>query len=279
MKPLRFLTCCYGDNFAPYLFVLLNSIDEVYGSDATPIVYYDNISVDVVKEIKRKAPHAKLYYYNLKAHGCYIPEPCGGVQGKQENIAMERYFLTTGVDDALDGPLVILDCDMLVTKRLDKYLPDVSNCDILFTYKTELDEQLQWPINAGIQIVNNSEKVRGFYNLWQRETDWVIKNNADEFNIWGGIQQAAFGRIIQARKQKNYRIGFTRNDCFMRGVPCKYLNETRRVQDFNSASVLHYKGKWRYVLPDKEFTVYVNRDNAGKMYDLWQGHLERWNAR
>jgi len=277
MKPLRFLTCVYSDDFADYLFVLLNSIDEVYGSDAQPIIYYDNLSVDIVKEIKRKSPQTKMYYYNLEKHGCNMNIE-DDVKGQQQHIALERYFLTVGVDDAIDGLMVVLDCDMLVRKRLDYYIHPVQE-DIIFTYKTEPDEQIQWPINAGIQIINNSDRVRKFYSLWQNETNWVIRNDGDPLNLWGGLQQAAFGRIIKTRKKEDYKTGFVRNGCFLRGVPCKYLNETRRTQNFDDVCVIHYKGPWRKVLRERQFDLKIMQTDGGKMYDLWIDHLERWNER
>ena len=279
MKPLRFYTNCYGNKFAPYLYVLLQSIDEIYGSDAQAIVYYDDLAIDAVSSIKRKMPHAKLYHYNLRQRGGFFYERKGEPHKAQFQIAKARHFITASVDDALDGPMVILDCDMLVTKRLDEYVSYVDNCDMVFTYKSEPDEQLQWPINSGIQIINNSLKIRKFYSLWHNETNWIIRHNGDPRNLWGGMQQAAFGRIIKTRDIEDYKNGFARNGCHLRGVPCKYLNETRRTQEFDDACIVHYKGHWRGVLPDKEMNHRVNRANAGKMYDLWQGHLERWNVR
>ncbi|MCP4566812.1 MAG: hypothetical protein GY841_04435 [FCB group bacterium] len=281
MKPLRFLTCVYGDDFADYLFVLLNSIDEVYGSDAQPIIYYDDLSLDVTKEIKRKSPRAKLYYYNLKQRGLNIQIE-DGVKGHQQQIAIERFFMTAGVNDALDGPMVVLDCDMLIRKRFDEHIPDPTNFDIMFTYKTEPGETFHWPVNCGIQYVINSDKVRAFYNRWQKEVDGLVPYfNGGHYRKWGGIQQTVFGRMIDTRNSIDYMNpnGFVRDGCVLRGVPCKYMNEARRTANFEDACVVHYKGPWRKVLRERKFNLDIMRTDGGAMYDLWTGHLERWNER
>ena len=284
---LRFLTCCYGEKFAPYLFVLLNSIDEVYEGKAQVVVYYDNLPLDITKEIKRKAPFVYLRHYdlsNLDSLAKIANAQAGtlsSLSAKQQTIAQERLFLTAGINDLSDGPIVVMDCDMLVRHTVGhNFAGNDYEFDIAFTCKTEPDEQLQWPINCGIQLVNNSDKVRAFYNNWQTETDKLFHADPSTYYPqWGGIQQAAFGHMIQTRNPSDYQEGFTRQGCFLVGIPCKYLNETRRTQNFEDACVLHYKGPWREVLETGRFNVKVNRNNAGKMYALWQGHLERWNAR
>ena len=274
---LRFLTGIYGDGFAPYLHVLLNSIDEVYGSDAKVYIYHDNLCDETIKEINRKSPQAIMRHFPMRVERKY---QYGSILAKWQLIAHERQFLTKGVNDLSDGPLVILNSDMLFLRKIDKFLPEDNDFDIAFTYKTEKDEALKWPINCGLMIIDNSVRVRKFFNYWQEVTDDILINGlalGDEY--WGGIQQASFGRIIQERNNQSYREGFTRHDCKLAGIPCKYLNETRRTQNLSDSYVLHYKSLWRHCLPQCEYSEYVTPQNASTMMELWQGHLERWNAR
>ena len=276
---INFFTCCYGDGLLHYLKVLINSIDETYGDEASIYLYYDEIPLDQIKEIERKVPGIYTRYLKIKK-GVFGGRPKNEKEYNARHIrqcAVARQFITAGVNEIEDGLLVVMDCDMLVRKKIvpERYLGEGADWDIVFTYKTEENEMTRWPINAGLQLARNSNRVRHFYDIWDEETYALYDYEKSVFGDWGGMQQTAFGNIIRTRNADDYAKGFVRHGCKLIGVPCKYMNETRRTQNFEDACVLHYKGRWRSVLPNGNFTEYVNPKNAGKMYDLWKGHLER----
>jgi len=247
----------YSDSFIHYLFALLQSIEDVYGDEGTICVYYADLSPRYIDEIKSKMPRVRL----RQSFG----PPVGS--NTAARIAHGLYLWQQQLDDASrDAKIVLLDADMLFIRRFN-WVWDWE-FDLAYTVKEEGDDNPQWPVNCGMMLVRNCSSARRFIDEWIR----IMKSDV-ELPEWGGIQQSAFGYILTC-------LDGTAANCTIRKMRCQQMNDIRRFPTITEDThILHYKGKWRDVLPDGTWTSWIPEERGWHVYSIWRAAYERWQTR
>ncbi len=271
---VTFATVLFGNEQIKYLYVLLQSIAETYCEEACVIVYYAGVDEKYIEEIRRKAPSVLL-------------RECLELDYSDEDWKVKASFKTQGwykiiSEQRWPEHLAFVDVDTLIVNPIDHYFD--TNADVIFTYKTNEDENLKWPINSGVILANNDdEQALEFLKEWSDDTFLVI--NAEE-NIrlkqrhsWGGEDQAAMGYFI-GNDTKKYSGTIVTHNILFQGVPCEELNECRCVPITNKTHIIHYKGKWRPVLAGKGWDPkWRPQEKCQEMFNLWHDTLESWEQR
>lgn len=265
-----FATSIFGEQQINYLYVLLQSIFDVYQDEAFVIVYYANISLDIIEAIRKKAP-----FVLLREASC--------IDFSHIDKNHKASYKTTGWRKIIEEQpwpdnFVFLDIDTLVIQKVDSYFD--SNVDIIYTYKTNADENLRWPINSGVVLARNGLFARKFFRNWNNKTLEILNaspyNNELQRKIWGGEDQAAMAYCLG---KINYDNVIVNNGILFKGIPCDELNETRCVPISEKTHIIHYKGKWRPVLAQKKFTGSRPKEKCKVMFNLWMDKLKKWNER
>ncbi len=259
----------YRDEYIHYAQALLQSIDDVYGNDARVWVYHSGISDVYLKDILRKARWVRI-----------VPCP---IDTKQDDpaqlIAAALQMWVQQLADAPDGAkIALMDADMLVLKRIDHFFD--WPFDIMFTYKTNTNENPQWPVNCGVMLVRNSEQVRAFFDEWyRRQLEESAGMNA-QLQSWGGKQQVAFGEMLGTRNKTAYALGLMSHGCKLVGTPCTALNDVRRFTTISDRThILHYKGKWRDVLPNGTWTKDIPEERGREQFNRWRAAYNKWQMK
>jgi len=264
---ISFCTSIYGDKYIPHLYVLLQSIDELYGDTVEVCVAYSNLSTEVVAEVKSKIPHIRIVDTGL---------PLFDTEIAASSISRKMNFWLFLLNYSKSDAVVFLDVDTVVVKPINGILQ--KTFDLLFTYKTDEDENLRWPINTGVVMVKRSEDIINLVKEW---TD--ISNTALDFaagqrpnhHNWGGIDQYTLGKILGTREIKDFAAGIKYKGLLLSGIPCKIMNETRCVFT-EDTRILHFKGLWHKVLTGDGFNKNRPKDKCLKLYTKWKNLYRKW---
>jgi len=267
---VTFATVLFGNNQIDYLNVLLQSIIDVYQEEASVIVYYASVNSKSIEDIKNKAPFIfmredKSLDYSAKDHDC------------------RASFKTVGWCKIIEEQrwpenLVFLDADTLVVKKVDEYF---KRADIGYTYKTHEDENLKWPINSGVVLAKNNDISLKFFKDWRDKTLEILKSSHKKRirlrHNWGGEDQASMGNILKTRDRKQYAEIIANGNILFQGYPCEELNETRCTPITDKTHIIHYKGRWRFVISNRKYSQWRPIEKCQGMYELWAQTLQRWN--
>lgn len=267
---ITFAITLYGNEHIWYLCVLLQSILNVYGKEMQVILYYADVDSKYIQYIKRKIPHITLK--ELENYQFLNTD-------LQTRISFKTFLwhkiLT---EQSLTDKVVFLDADTLILKKIDKYFDD--QIDVLYTYKTHENENLSWPLNTGVILLKNSFKAIEFFRIWKELTGKLLasseKLKQQKRNSWGGEDQACLGEMLKNSDFSGFSKKIVYNGIIFQGVPCEELNETRCVPISEKTHIIHYKGRWRHVLKNKEFTDWRPKEKCKVMYDLWFKNLSDW---
>lgn len=269
---ITFAAVLFGNEQIDYLKVLLQSIIDVYQEEASVIVYYADVHSKHIEEIKSKAPFVLL-------------KEDKNLDYSTEDFDCRASFKTVGWCKIMEEQrwpenLVFLDIDTLIVKKVDKYFNRV---DIIFTYKTYVDENLRWPINSGVVLVKNSAASLKFFKNWRDKTLEILKSDSRQRtrlrSLWGGEDQASIGTILRTRDKEQYSQLVISDNVLFQGFPCEELNETRCVPITGKTHIIHYKGKWRFVISSGKYSQWRPKEKCLQMYKLWTQTLEKWNKR
>ena len=245
----------------PYLGALIESIVEVYFDNVRIIVSYADMTQSVIESAKQKAPLVTFYpsKHDFSGEGDIIKK----VSSKSK-MWEELMGLSTS------GHNTLLDSDMIVLKKIDRFFDE--DFDVAYTYKTDEDENLSWPLNTGAMLAKRSPAALGFFKEWDRMNCDILGDDIRSGRAcskWGGVDQATLGEML---KMKQGGVKF-------HGFPCKYLNETRCIPVTADTHIIHYKMRWRPVLPEGNFTKYRPKEKCLKMFRIWRNFYERWAKR
>jgi len=163
--------------------------------------------------------------------------------------------------------LCMLDVDTLVIKDISHFFEQ--KFDIVFTYKHE-----QFPLNTGV-VLCKGDKYPLFFDKWNKETIKII-NDVELFKKansppYGSSDQMSFSELLDYRSGKeNYIVTIHKNKLYLKGIPCKFLNETNSISITKSTHIIHYKGGWQPILLEgQNFTEYRTKDDSWEMYILF----------
>lgn len=274
---ITFAAVIFGNSQIDYLYVLLQSIIEVYQEEASIIIYYAGVDSSHIEKIRSKASFVllkedKSIDYSDKATSRASFKTVGWCKIMEEQRWPEH--------------LVFLDIDTLVVKKVDKYFDKYfTHADVGYTYKTYVDENLKWPINSGVVLVANNANSLRFFRRWRDKTIEILsdgyqvpaKRRCHLRSLWGGEDQASMGSFLNTRDRKKYGELIVSENILFQGFPCEELNECRCVPIEDKTHIIHYKGKWRYVIPDGTWSQHRPKEKCLRMYELWTGTLKNWN--
>lgn len=268
---ITFVIVVYNNSYINYLKVLLQSIKDVYQDKAAVVIYYSEINEETIAEIKKKMFNCiikKLSGYNLH-------------EGDYNHRASMKSAIWVDVlaEQSQITNAICLDTDMLVVKPVDKLFE--KEFDVGFCYKTHADENLRWPLNAGLMLVKNSLQVTNFLKLWKDETIKFLNASPIQRRhlecLWGGDDQASLGMLLGTRNREDYENKILKHNIILQGFPCEIINEARCVPIEEHTHIIHYKGKWRPVLNGEGFSQWRPKEKCLKMYKLWMDTYKRWS--
>ncbi len=261
------ITCVVGERHCMHLGVLVESVLEVCGRVDVAVVHQD-------------VPRAELCRLREMGASLVAADPPIRADHPLDAIPLKTLLWRQGYSATSDEQIAFLDCDIVLRRPLDDFFRH--GFDVAYTYKTHVDENLDWPLNTGVILARRGEGAGRFFDLWSRRTteimgdDQAMSRAAGE---WGAADQAALGEMLGTRRAEDYAATRTREGITFVGFRCAELNETRCVPLMDSQHAIHYKGRWRPVLPDGRFTRWRPEDKCREQYDLWRRLYERWHKR
>lgn len=281
---ITYITVSQGGRFKNYLFALLQSIREAHADGGVQVlVLASDLGGNDLKRIRKNAPFSRVM--PIKGKDAYVNIEKGAEYARQASGKIRHWRLAFDLLSAEnDGHenLVFMDCDTAVYKNPIGYFDQIF--DIGFTYKTHKDEGWHWPINSGVLLAKSTERTSLFFQNWQMITEGAVANKyaGNQLrNQWGGEDQAALGAILGTRDRNAYAKGAIYGNSMeqLQGFPCEELNETRcaPLKGNSKIHIIHYKGKWRNVIPNGTYTAGRPKVQCQEMFDFWKGLLLRWN--
>jgi hypothetical protein len=269
-KSLDICISLYGIEKISLLYALLASIIHLYGDHN-----YENEGIRInllvqdipdvlLEEIKRKV---KLDLRIIKD-----TEPIG-----RDQISGKMRLWQILVDNADKDNILLLDADTVLVRDISSFFD--KKFDVGFTYKTDKDENLAWPINTGVILLRNNEPSRWFFKNWVKLTrDYVLdcKNETKRLEGWGALDQAAFGHQVGTRSVDTFRNGIRLGPCFIQGFPCSILNETR-CKSMENCHIIHYKGFAQKMVLSGEYNQWRPENKCRCMKEYWDSLREYWS--
>lgn len=270
---LTFVTVAIGHAFLPYLQVLLQSIRDVVTTNQVEVfVYYHDMHKKEIDALRKK-------YTTTKFIHC-PPLEKRSREKIHTSASRKMEFWLEAIRNLECGTNVIfLDCDTLVVQNPKLFFNthDLDfNFDFGFAYKNHQDENLHWPINTGVVFARVSEPVKKFFQLWAGETRRLLDHPElldRRINLWGGEDQASLGMLLESRDPNILTLPRCLHGIIIRGYPCDMINECRCMPITSKLYIIHYKGKWRTVLPNGKWNVGRPKEKCLPMFDLWKSKL------
>jgi len=243
-----------------YIYQLQTLIQSIYEK-------YESVEVEVI-----------VYYKNMLSKDIELIKNKYNVWFKEFNIVVKNLaayktnFWYQLVKDCTCEYQVLLDCDMVLYKRIDDFFSD--DFDVIYTYKTEEDENLNKILNTGTMLVKPSLKTINFFKWWNNETTRLLTNNNEYHGKWGAYDQHSLGELLTS----DYSSVQHHKEIQLKGIPCKKLNETRCIIPTENTYIIHYKGRWRWVLPNGTWiNSKKDKSKCNYLYNLWKQLYDRFN--
>jgi len=239
---LQVVTAVYGTRHAPFLRVLLESLQRVG---------YRPKNLWVVTDAPETVPRGS-------AQAILLPDP---TVGDNPPCPKSRKVVAwaAAADRLLDGPTVFLDADTLVQRPLAAAFSD--RWEVGITVRLG-----RWPINSGVVFAHLASATRDWLGTWRDLTLWLEQGAraAHAQGTWGGLDQAALSASLDLHR---LRVGH---------LPCARWNQGENPDDIAEPAVLHYKGLLPFLLGDKQLGPGDERDPVTfePMRRLWLDHLE-----
>jgi hypothetical protein len=283
-KPITFFTSVTGDQFTKtYLGVLLQSIYDLYETSCNIAVSFSDVSNNIIREFHAKMPHARWLKSKKKWRA----------KLQRDRAAQKLQAGWTPFVSRVENDFVVLmDADMLVLRDICPFFEE--QFDIGYTYfdnhvtdfgdvsTTKSGKHIR--LNTGIILIKNIQKARPFFEQWTNTTVNLLKaNRLDLIEEWGAADQAALAHIL---KTDDHSKPVFLNNIILKGFPCRFLNEAECVPVTDNSYVIHYKGRWRPILPDGNFNRLSdeqkktrNKKICYEQYLIWKEFYNRWNRK
>lgn len=172
------------------------------------------------------------------------------------NTQKLEHWVTT-VREAPDGAeILLLDCDMLVTRPLDPVWEQPF--DLAYTVRTGA----RLPLNGGAIFLRVNDRTRAFMETFGRVNRTFLAN-ARQHEVWrkkyAGMNQSAFGCVIETEP----------HGCTLLELPCREWNcEDTEWRNFDPAvtRLLHIKSSLRRSI----FGLRQPDDRVAHLIALWR---------
>ena len=153
---MQIVTSVYGANYLPFLYVFLDTAREHFPADSIKVLW-DDIPEHEIKMMERNFEDVQFIFSEQKIEFTNI----------NKRIPLKLRHWLDFLHSIDDGPVCFMDCDMFVKENFEEYLG--KGVDLLFTWKEE-----EWPINIGIVVVNNSDRIRNFFKIWLEKIEEIV---------------------------------------------------------------------------------------------------------
>ncbi|MFC1815385.1 hypothetical protein ACFL0M_05440, partial [Thermodesulfobacteriota bacterium] len=230
MTKIQFVISVYGDEYVPLLSVCLDSLSREHPDDRVTVVW-DQINGT---EIKLLQTRFREVMFQKQEQGITHLDI-------RKRIPLKLRFWAEITNRFKEEIICFLDSDTLVYKNITPYVQ--GEFDLLFTWKNET-----FPLNVGVVIIKNSQKIKKFLDLWHKHTEDIVNNEnllESACARHGAADQQALADLIGIPTYENeiIRTFDFGNICF-KGVPCDELNQINIVPVDSGASIFHYKTGW-----------------------------------
>jgi len=255
---MLFMTTAYGNEYVPFLATCINSIYKTHPDDDI-LVLYDDIKYDEIDFLKIPFPKVEFKRVN---HGALTYDNI------YQRVPLKLRYWVDALKSTKHKTVCFLDCDTVIYKNIDEFITD--DYDFLYTWKDET-----FPLNVGVVIINNSDKILAFAQRWLEITEEIVHDGKriDKGNkSFGAADQAALAELMDKQSYdgitiKNYDFGEIR----LKGVPCELLNQTNNRRMECGSYIFHYKTGWHPILlKHADFTVNRPREDCFHMYKYWE---------
>lgn len=171
---------------------------------------------------------------------------------------MEQWNAT--VQNSRDGDRILLvDADTFFVNPIDDIWG--REFDIAYTVK-----QAKFPFNSGVMFVRVTETTKAFFSDWAEENRRMLASSgahAPWRRKYGGINQAAFGKMLKSPSAKSMSI---------LAIPCREWNcedSSWAAFDRDTTRIIHVKGALRRALFERRYTD-LRRPGIAALVALWE---------
>jgi len=264
---LEICVSLYGVEKITLLYALLASIMRLYGGEKDVAVHLilQDIPESIIEEIRKKV--------KLDLRITKYTDPIG-----RDKISGKMRLWKILVDRAVKDNILLLDADTVLVRDVKHFFN--KEFDVGFTYKTDEDENLAWPINTGVILLRNNNSGKAFFICFVNLTrEYVLdcKGETRRLKRWGALDQAAFGHLLLTRSPKTFGSGIRIGDCFIKGFTCTVLNETRCVSMIY-CHIVHYKGWFQKVVLSGEYNQHRPEEKCKCMKSFWDSLQRVWEV-
>jgi hypothetical protein len=253
-QTVRFIITIFGEKHIGMLITNIYSILQSNpGSHIT--VFWQDIEEHIIKAIMKSFENVLFFETNFD----FTTDPI-------KKISSKTHLWGYAVQQYPNDYLCILDVDTLVIKGIQHFFDQ--DFDIIYTYK-----QGQFPLNTGVMLCKGSN-YPFFFKSWKEETFKIINNfklynkaNSPQYPYGGADQMALFEMIQYKSDLQNYIITIKGKKLFIKGIPCKVLNQTNSHKITDTTHIIHYKGGWQLILlKGQNFTKHRSKNLSWEMY-------------
>jgi len=261
---MRFVISVYGDAYMPLLAVCLDSLSREHPDDRVTVVW-DQISN---LEIKLLQTRFQAVDFQRQEHNIFHEDV-------RKRIPLKLRFWAEITNRIREKIICFLDSDSLVYKNIAPYVQ--GDFDLIFTWKNEA-----FPLNVGVVIVKNSQRIRKLLELWRKRTEDIVNDEEllkSACIRHGAADQQSLADLIGTSDYENdITRSFEFGSIHFRSVPCDELNQSNIVPVENSTSIFHYKTGWHPILLKEEgFTANRPKKTALDLLYLWERRYALYN--
>jgi len=264
LKKIRFVISVYGEKYIPLLSVCLDSLSREHPDDEVTVVWCQISSLEIkllkarFKEIEFQKQEQNINHLDI-----------------HKRIPLKLRFWAEITNYLTEEVICFLDSDTLVYKNITPYTQ--GDFDLIFTW-----ENVTSPLNIGVIIVKNSQKIREFLKLWLKRTEEIVNDEEllkSACARHGAADQQALADLMDTSSyEKGIKRTFDFGTIHFKCVPCDELNQTNSVPINCGSSIFHYKAGWHPILLKGEnFSIHRPKATSMEMKCFWENRYSDIN--
>jgi hypothetical protein len=195
---------------------------------------------------------------HVVVHRVLVPERIGAAAANSKKLRVWQKI----VEEAT-GPVILMDGDLLVRGKLQEgFEAFPEDCPVAVCERYGVNVP---PINGGVVFVRPGKAAKKFFKQWA-EVDKLFLRRPKVRKPWrqvyAGQNQAALGFMLEAE-------GWT-----VARVPCAVWNECEPWDFYESARVIHFKGRLRRALLGTGEAGNKQERCCVKVFERWERLLQ-----